>query len=157
MAEVTAGDEAPDFALSSQSGEEVRLSDFIGKKNVVLYFYPKDFTSGCTAEARAFRDSYQVFFDSDTEVIGVSSDTVETHHRFAEHCGLPFNILSDTSKRVMDQYGIPGGIFSGRMTFVIDKEGIVKYVFSSRLQPTRHVREALEALKRDQAVKKPIT
>lgn len=151
MPEIKVGDRAPDFALPSQDGNEVHLNDFIGQKNVVLYFYPKDFTSGCTAEARAFRESYQVFFDTNTEVIGVSSDSVETHHRFSQQCGLPFNILSDTTKAVREKYGVSGRFTPGRVTFVIDKQGIVRFVFSSVLQPTRHVKEALEALKGIQA------
>jgi len=157
MVGIAVGDVAPDFALPSQSGEQVRLSGFVGIKNVVLYFYPKDFTPGCTAEAKAFRDSYQVFSDSETEVIGVSSDSVDTHHRFAERCGLPFTILSDEGSKVMKQYGVPGGIFSGRITFVIDKVRIVRYVFSSRLQPTRHVKEALEALRKVPAPNQKLT
>lgn len=157
MGVISVGDVAPDFVLPSQNGEEVRLSDFIGKKNVVLYFYPKDLSLGCTAEARAFRESYQVFLSSNTEVIGVSADTVETHRRFSEQCGLPFRILSDSSKGAMEKYGVPGGIFSGRMTFFIDKNGIIRYIFSSRLQPTRHVKEALEALSRIQPENRPLT
>lgn len=141
------GDRAPDFALTSQNNETVRLSDFLGK-NVVLYFYPKDFTPGCTAEAKAFREGYQTFYDTNTEVIGVSSDSVETHHRFSEHCGLPFNILSDSTKQVRELYGANSRFgVAGRITFVIDAEGTIRFVFSSQLQPTRHVKEALEALK----------
>ncbi len=148
MPKVQVGDRAPDFALRSQSDEEIHLSDYIGKKNVVLYFYPKDFTAGCTAEAKGFRESYQAFYDSETEVIGVSSDSVETHQRFSQKCGLPFNILSDAGKRVRELYGV-SSIFglSGRVTFVIDKGGVVRHVFSSQLQPTKHIREALEALR----------
>ncbi len=98
MPKVAVGDRAPDFSLHSQSDEEVRLSDYLGKKNVVLYFYPKDFTPGCTAEAKGFRDSYQEFSDGETEVIGVSSDSVETHSRFSQECSLPFKLLSDPGK-----------------------------------------------------------
>lgn len=148
---IAVGEVAPDFTLPAQDGEEVRLADIIGRKNVVLYFYPKDFTMGCTAEAKAFRDSYQVFQDTDTEVIGISGDTVETHKRFSEQCSLPFSILSDATKLVRQQYGVPSGFIPGRVTFVIDKSGVVRYVFSSQLQPTRHVREALEALKKVQS------
>ncbi len=148
MPELRAGDRAPEFSLQSQSGDVVKLSDYIGKKNVVLYFYPKDFTSGCTAEARAFRESYQEFNDSQTEVIGVSSDSVETHKRFSEHCSLPFNLLSDASKHVRELYGVSSTFgLSGRVTFVIDKEGVIRHVFSSQLRPTKHIREALGALK----------
>jgi peroxiredoxin Q/BCP len=148
LAKVQVGERAPDFALRSQSDEEIHLSDYIGKKNVVLYFYPKDFTAGCTAEAKGFRENYQAFYDSETEVIGVSSDSVETHQRFSQKCGLPFNILSDAGKQVRELYGV-SSIFGlpGRVTFVIDKEGVVRHVFSSQLQPTKHIREALEALR----------
>ena len=148
MAAPQLGEVAPDFELVSQSGETVRLSGFVGKKNVVLYFYPKDFTMGCTAEAKAFRDSYQVFQDSDTEVIGVSADSIETHKRFAQRCGLSFTLLSDASRKVRALYGVGSVLgISNRITFVIDKEGIIRYTFSSQLQPTRHVREALDALR----------
>lgn len=146
------GDVAPDFVLSSQNNEMVRLNDFFGRKNVVLYFYPKDFTQGCTAEAKSFRDSYQDFQDSNTEVIGVSSDSVETHQRFSQQCGLPFSILSDSTKKVRELYGANSILGSpGRVTYVIDMEGTIRFVFSSVLQPTRHVREALEALKAERA------
>jgi thioredoxin-dependent peroxiredoxin len=148
VTEIKVGDKAPDFTLPSQNGEQVHLAEFIGRKNVVLYFYPKDFTSGCTTEARAFRESYQVFFDTNTEVIGVSADSVETHRRFSQQCGLPFSILSDAVKKVREQYGISSRLFSGRVTFVIDRQGTVRSVFSSLLQPERHVKEALEALKK---------
>ena len=142
------GETAPDFALPSQNNTMVRLSDFIGKKNVVLYFYPKDFTMGCTAEAKAFRESYQAFQDSNTEVIGVSADSVETHQRFSRQCELPFSLLSDATKKVRELYSVNSVLgISARVTFVIDTKGKVRFVFSSQLQPTRHVREALEALK----------
>jgi len=146
---LSVGSNAPDFALPAQDGEEVRLSDFRGRKNVVIYFYPKDFSIGCTAEAKAFRDSYQTFADTDTEVIGISGDSVDSHQRFSEHCGLPFNILSDTGKTVRELYEI-GGLFgtSGRVTYVVDRDGVIRYVFSSLVHPTRHVQEALSALKR---------
>jgi peroxiredoxin Q/BCP len=89
-------------------------------------------------------------------VIGISSDSVETHHRFSEHCGLPFSILSDATKAVREKYGVSSRLFPGRVTFVIDKEGVVRFVFSSQLQPTRHVKEALAALKRIQP-SRPVT
>ncbi len=155
MSKIAVGDRAPDFSLHSQSGEVVRLSDYIGKKNVVLYFYPKDFTAGCTAEARGFRDSYQEFRDSETEVIGVSSDSVETHQRFSQQCSLPFKLLSDSGKELRELYGVSSTLgMSGRVTFVIDREGIVRHVFSSQLRPTKHINEALDALK---AVKKTLS
>lgn len=152
MVRLKAGDVAPDFALPSQDKQIVRLSDFAGKKNVVLYFYPKDFTQGCTAEAKAFRESYQVFEDSNTEVIGVSSDSIETHQRFSQQCDLPFKLLSDSTKKVRELYGANSTFgIPGRVTFVIDTRGVIRYIFSSQLQPTRHVREALDSLRAEAA------
>jgi thioredoxin-dependent peroxiredoxin len=157
MSKVKVGDAAPDFALSSQTGETVRLSEFAGKRNVVLYFYPKDFTTGCTAEAGAFRDGYESFKNLDAEVLGISADSVESHRRFSSDCKLPFKMLSDAGKEVRELYGVPTtlGLIPGRVTFVIDKEGIVREVFSSQLQPTRHAKEAMEALRRIGAEEQP--
>src|SRR5215475_9162710 len=124
------GDKAPDFTLPSQSGEPVRLHDRIGQRVVVLYFYPKDETSGCTAEACAFRDSHEVFTDAGAEVIGVSSDSVEKHAAFAGHHGLPFTLLSDAGGKVRKAYGVPPvlGLIPGRVTYVIDRDGTVRHV-----------------------------
>jgi peroxiredoxin Q/BCP len=156
LPKIRAGDTAPDFELKSQDNQSIRLSDYAGKKNVVLYFYPKDFTSGCTAEARGFRDSYREFLDSETEVIGVSADSVETHQRFSQQCELPFKLLSDSGKDLRELYGVSSTFgISGRVTFVIDKGGIVRHVFSSQLQPTKHIREALDALKAAKAAPRP--
>ena len=148
MARIQAGDKAPDFTLASQSGEPVRLSDRLGERVVVLYFYPKDDTPGCTAEACAFRDSHEVFKEMGAEVVGISSDSVDSHKGFADDCSLPFKILSDADGEVRKRYGVPSsmGLLPGRVTYVIDKGGTVRYVFSSQLRATRHVQEALEAL-----------
>jgi len=142
------GDLAPDFSLKSQDGEVVRLSDLLSRGNVVVYFYPKDRTPGCTAEAGAFRDSFSRFKELGAEVVGISSDSVESHQGFASECGLPFKILSDADGEVRRLYGVSStmGLIPGRVTYVIDKEGTVRYIFSSQLQATRHVSEALEAL-----------
>ena len=147
-AKVRVGDIAPDFTLPDQRGEPVRLRDLLGRKTVVLYFYPKDATPGCTLEARAFRDSYQAFTAQDAEVIGVSSDSVRSHRRFAARHGLPFVLLSDTGGAVRERYGVERtlGLLPGRVTYVIDKAGVVRQVYSSQLRPTRHSREALELL-----------
>src|SRR5215472_2731596 len=102
---IQAGDKAPDFTLPSQTGEPVRLSDRLGERSVVLYFYPKDDTPGCTAEACAFRDSYEVFADAGAEVIGISSDSVDKHAAFADHHKLPFTLLSDKGGQVRKRYG----------------------------------------------------
>jgi peroxiredoxin Q/BCP len=154
---VNVGDKAPDFTLDMQTGENVTLSDFFGKKNVVLYFYPKDETPGCTREACTFRDSYELFTDLGAEVIGVSADTVESHKAFAEHHNLPFTLLSDLDNNVRKLYGATSklGFIPGRVTFIIDKKGVVRHVFSWQLQPEKHIEEAKEVLKRINEEEKP--
>ena len=146
---VRVGDEAPDFVLPDRTGKMVRLSEFRGRKTVVLYFYPKDDTPGCTKESCAFRDSYQDFQDAGAEVIGVSSDSAESHGRFAAKHRLPFTLLADQGAQVRKRYGVPAtlGLLPGRVTFVIDRGGIVRHVFNSQFQATQHVSEALEALR----------
>jgi peroxiredoxin Q/BCP len=146
---VGVGDVAPDFTLPSQSGEEVSIRDFIGRKRaIVLFFYPKDDTPGCTKEACSFRDGYEQFEELEAEVIGISSDSVRSHERFVEKYGLPFVLLSDEGGEVRKLYGVPNtlGLFPGRVTYVIDEEGVVRHVFFSQLQAARHVEQALEAL-----------
>lgn len=142
------GDLAPDFTLPDQRGTPVRLCGLLGKKNVVLYFYPKDASPGCTAEARAFREAYASFRSADTEVVGVSSDSVKSHERFAAKHQLPFLLLSDRDGTVRAMYGVEKtlGILPGRVTFVIARDGIVRRVYSSQLAATRHVRVARQAM-----------
>jgi peroxiredoxin Q/BCP len=146
---VNVGDKAPDFTLPSQMGDNVTLSEYFGKKNVVLYFYPKDETRGCTREACEFRDRYDVFTGLGAEVLGVSSDTLESHKSFATHYGLPFLLLSDEKGEVRTLYGVPSsmGILPGRVTYIIDKKGVVRHIFNSQLQPEKHIEEALKILK----------
>ncbi|HVP16914.1 MAG TPA: peroxiredoxin [candidate division Zixibacteria bacterium] len=146
---VKVGDPAPDFTLPNQSGQMVNLHGFIGQKIVVLYFYPKDFTSGCTAEACAFRDSYEVFEEAGAEVIGVSSQSVDSHKRFAIANTLPFILLSDEDGKVRKLYGATSafGLMPGRVTYIIDKKGIIRHTFSSQLNPTKHIEEALRIIK----------
>ena len=145
---VREGDAAPDFTLEAQNGKAVSLRDFRGSRNVVLYFYPKDFTMGCTAETRAFGSNYEEVKGLEAEVIGISSDPVESHGRFASECGVNFPLLSDGDGKVRESYGVKSsfGLVPGRVTFVIDKAGIVRYVFSSQLNARRHITNALEAL-----------
>jgi thioredoxin-dependent peroxiredoxin len=143
------GDPAPSFRLPTSSGSYVSLQDFVGKKNIVVYFYPKDFTRGCTAEACSFRDSYESFTDLGAEVIGISSDSESSHRDFAQHHKLPFILLSDVDGSVRKAYGVKKtlGLFAGRVSFVIDKKGIIRHVFSSQTRATAHVGEALNVLK----------
>ncbi len=143
------GDLAPDFALPNAAGEIVRLSDFRRKKDVVLYFYPKDNTAGCTAEACSFRDNYAVISDLDAEVLGISSDSEASHKGFAAQHRLPFPLLSDARGAVRKLFNVPAtlGMLPGRVTYVIDKQGIIRHVFNSQLNIDKHVAEALAGLR----------
>jgi peroxiredoxin Q/BCP len=145
---VQVGDQAPDFTLPNQAGDPVNLIDFVGKTSIVLYFYPKDDTPGCTAEACAFRDSYEVFKDAGAEVIGVSSDSAASHGQFASKHRLPFVLLSDSNGSVRKRYGVPAtfGLLPGRVTYIIDKQGIVRHIYSSQFAAEKHTAEALKAL-----------
>ena len=147
---IAVGEKAPAFTLKDQHGNTVRLADFAGKKNVVLYFYPKDDTPGCTKESCTFRDQYTAFTDIGAEVLGISSDSEASHLKFAERYKLPFPLLADTSGAVRKQFKVPKslGLLPGRVTFVIDKGGVVRHVFNSQLNPTKHVDEAIAVLKR---------
>jgi len=148
IGKVGVGDVAPDFTLPTLTGQMVSLASFRGKKVVVLYFYPKDNTFGCTAEACAFRDNYEDFKDAGAEVIGISSDSEESHSRFARQYHLPFILLSDKGGKVRKRYGVPStfGLLPGRVTYIIDKQGVVRHIFSSQFAPQQHVAEALRVL-----------
>jgi peroxiredoxin Q/BCP len=127
----------------------VHLRDLLGAGEVVLYFYPKDNTPGCTAEAKAFRDSYEAFKEMGAEVIGVSSDSVDSHVDFASRCDLPFTLLSDPGGKVRGLYGVPStlGLLPGRVTYVIDTNGVVRHIFNSQFNATKHVEEAIRILR----------
>ncbi len=146
---VRVGEPAPDFELPSSTGETVRLSDFRGKSEVVLFFYPKDHSPACTLEACAFRDSHEAFREAGAEVIGISADPIDSHRRFSERFRLPFLLLSDADGAVRARYGVTRtlGLFPGRVTYVIDREGMVRHIFSSQFRPMKHVSEALEILR----------
>lgn len=150
MSSVSVGEKAPDFRLRSQDGAQVSLADFRGKKTVVLYFYPKDETPGCTKEACSFRDSYEDFASAGAEVIGISGDSVSAHEGFAKHHRLPFTLLSDDGNTVRKAYGVPATmwILPGRVTYVIDKQGVVRHIFNSQLQAAKHVDEALQVVRK---------
>src|SRR5215469_15725847 len=145
---VQVGDLAPDFILPDQSGTPVGLGDFLGKTDIVLYFYPRDNTGICTEEACAFRDNCQVFKDAGAEVIGVSSDSVESHQQFAKKHQLPFILLSDTGGVIRKRYGVPTAFgLPGRVTYIIDRQGIVRHIFFSQFTSEKHVDEALKTLR----------
>ena len=145
---VRVGAKAPDFTLPFKSGETVRLGDFLAKP-VVLFFYPKDDTPGCTKVVCSFRDNFEEYGKLDAEVIGVNSDSVESHKAFAEEHDLPFALLSDEGGKVRKLYRVPNtlGLFPGRVSCVIDEQGVVGRIFSSQLGAERHVQEAIEALR----------
>jgi peroxiredoxin Q/BCP len=145
---VKVGDKAPEFKLPSQMGDDVTLSEFFEKRNVVLYFYPKDETTGCTKEACTFRDNYEELTKLGAEVIGVSGQSVESHISFASHYGLPFILLSDEGNKLRELYGVPSsmGIIPGRVTYIIDKKGMVRHIFNSQTQAQKHVEEAKKTL-----------
>jgi peroxiredoxin Q/BCP len=148
MPELKNGTPAPDFELPDQNGNLVRLSQYRGKSAVVVYFYPKDDTTGCTIEACKFRDDFSRFQATGAEILGISDDSTESHRSFASKYHLPFTLLSDKGGRVRKLYGVKKtfGVIPGRVTFAIDREGIVRHVFSSQSSPARHVEEALVAL-----------
>jgi len=137
---------APDFTLSSNDGRTISLSDYKGKKNVILYFYPKDDTPGCTKEACTFRDDIEIFKKADTEILGVSTDTVKSHQRFVDKFKLNFPLLADDQKEVVKKYGV-GSLFgtASRMTFLIDKNGIIKKIVA-KVKVDGHSKELQEAL-----------
>ncbi len=145
---VKIGDTAPDFTLSSQSGSPVSLKDFHGKQCLVIYFYPKDDTPGCTTESCAFRDQYEVFKSAGAEVIGISADSLESHQQFATKYQLPFTLLSDVGNKVRKLYGVPStfGLLPGRVTYVIDQQGVVQNIFNSQFNFKGHIEESLKIL-----------
>jgi len=146
------GDRAPLIALQDQNGVE-RRSDQLAGKSLVLFFYPKDDTPGCTMEACAFRDSYADLQALGAEVWGVSGDNAGSHQRFASRHNLPYPLLVDQNNQLRKAFGVPGvlGLLPGRVTYVIDSEGVVRHVFNNLLDGPAHRREALECLKRLQA------
>ena len=146
------GNKAPDFSATDQSGKKIKLSSFKGKKNVVLYFYPKDMTPGCTTEACDFRDHFKKF--KSTEILGVSIDSPERHQKFIEKYDLPFTLISDVDQKVVNKYGVwqekklYGRKFMGivRSTFIIDKSGVVRKIFP-KVKVKGHIDEVMAALK----------
>ncbi len=147
------GDRAPAFDSVTHDGKHVKLADFSGKKNVVLYFYPKDETRVCTLEACGFRDAYEELMGHDTEIIGVSFDSGESHAKFAERYKLPFVLLSDENGAIAKAYGAKGLIggllkMASRVTFLIDKEGKIAGIFKSALSADVHVSGIRDAVKK---------
>lgn len=148
MSSIAVGDKAPPFQATLQDGSTFDSTSLLGRKSLVLFFYPKDGTPVCTQQACAFRDAYAQFVGADVEVVGVSSDSPESHQRFAARHSLPFPIISDSSGALRRLFGVPRalGIFPGRVTYVIDKDGVVRMAYNATLAAEPHVRKALEAV-----------
>lgn len=147
---INLGNKIPPISLSDQNGKLFKSEELLNKKAIVLYFYPKDETTGCTKQACAFRDHYQDFQDAGAEVVGISSDSEESHGSFADHHKLPFILLSDKDGELRKQFGVPADLFGmlpGRVTYVVDKQGVVKYIFNSQLRIDKHISESLRILK----------
>lgn len=143
------GDIVPNFKGKTQTGEKFELSDYLGKP-LVVYFYPKDNTPGCTTQACSFRDKYQDFQDLGAEVIGISGDTEDSHDKFAQKYKLPFILLSDSKKKIRNLFGVPThffGLLPGRVTYIIDKQGKIISVFSS-IKSNVHIEHALKKIKK---------
>lgn len=144
------GDRAPDFTGVLAGGTKIRLADMLREHAVVLYFYPKDFTPGCTKEACSFRDHRAEFAELGAEIYGVSLDTPEKHAAFAERHSLPFPLISDNDRSIGRSFGVlrlGGLLFTKRVTFVIDRTGTIRHVTQSELATDRHIEQALAALR----------
>lgn len=142
------GDPMPDVSLVGDAGP-IRLRDKLAGKALVVYFYPKDETFGCTIEACSFRDSYEDFVSSGADVIGVSRDDAASHAGFKAHHRLPFTLLTDADGTLARAWGVTGGLVgAARVTFVFDKDGVCRHRFDSKIRFGKHVDEALEVVKR---------
>jgi peroxiredoxin Q/BCP len=144
------GDKIPNFSAKDSYGNDFESNSIIGKKPVVLYFYPKDNTPGCTAQACSFRDQYEDFKDLGADVIGISSDSESSHQKFSKQYNLPFMLLSDGNKKLRTLFGVKTNLFGllpGRVTYVIDKNGIIQLIFDS-LVSTNHIPKALNIIKK---------
>jgi peroxiredoxin Q/BCP len=150
MASIKVGDKIPEFTLPDQNGTLFDIKTILGSKKLVIYFYPKDDSPGCTKEACHFRDLFEVFTEADAVIIGISGQSVESHRKFAEKYRLSFTLLSDTGNKVRKLFGVPAnalGLLPGRVTYVADRDGKVVYIFNSQVQAERHVDETLKILK----------
>jgi peroxiredoxin Q/BCP len=145
---VKLGDTAPNFEGLTSDGSRLALKDLIGKKNVVLYFYPKDDTPGCTKEACSFRDKIEPIRELGAEIVGVSLDSIDSHKKFADKYHLPFPLVSDKEKRIATAYGVlkETGTSASRVTFIIDKTGKITKIFP-KVDVSKHTEEVVSALK----------
>lgn len=149
--QLAVGDQVPGFELQNQADESFVFTDELINGPMVIYFYPKDDTPGCTREACSFRDSYEEFSDLGVQVVGISSDSPSDHRAFIEKYNLPFTLLSDPDNTVRKAFGVKGDLFGlipGRVTFLVDSDGVVQHVFDSQTRSQAHMSESLEAARR---------
>lgn len=149
MKKIDLGSDVPLFELLDQNGDLFKIETVLGKKNLVIYFYPKDDSPGCTKEACSFRDQFEVFADADAMIIGISAQSASSHFEFAKKHRLNYTLLSDTGNQVRKLFGVPTtffGLIPGRVTYVVNKEGKIAYLFNSQLQAEKHVDEALRII-----------
>ncbi|MHB9143490.1 MAG: peroxiredoxin [Paludibacter sp.] len=146
---IKVGSQVPSFSLKDQNGHEFDINSVKGKHNLVIYFYPKDETPGCTKEACTFRDQFEVFKKEDAVIIGISGQSVASHLEFANKYHLNFTLLSDEGNNVRKLFGVPASILGmpGRVTYVVNKEGKVVLVFNSQFDAEKHIEEAMKVLK----------
>ena len=147
---VRIGDRVPDFRLLNQDGQLIDIRSQLGKP-IIIYFYPKDNTIGCTKEACAFRDDYHQFSKAGVKVFGISADTVESHRKFRIKYRLPFDLLSDENNKVRNAFGVQADLFGlipGRVTYVIDGNGVIRHTYNNQMNATKHVDESLRILKK---------
>ena len=144
------GDKVPEFSLKDQEGKDFNLAELIGKKPLVIFFYPKNFTPGCIKEVCSFRDQYQDFTDIGAEVIGISGDGQDSHEKFAKKYKLPYTLLSDSDKEVRKLFGVKSsllGLLPGRVTYVVDKQWYIRLIFENQFGAEQHISQALTILK----------
>jgi len=150
MNEIAVGSTIPSFSLKDQNGQIFNIDSVKGKKNLVIYFYPKDDSPGCTKEACSFRDQFEVFKQEDALIIGISGQSVESHLEFAKKHRLNYTLLSDEGNQVRKLFGVPTnffGLIQGRVTYVVNKKGKIVFLFNSQINAEKHIEEALRILK----------
>ena len=150
MDKIGVGSTVPSFSLKDQFGKDFDINTVKGKKNLVIYFYPKDDSPGCTKEACSFRDQFEVFSDADALIIGISSQSVKSHLDFANKYRLNYTLLSDEGNNVRKLFDVPTNLFGllpGRVTYIVNKAGNVVFIFNSQIQAEKHIEEAIRILK----------
>jgi peroxiredoxin Q/BCP len=149
------GEQCPDFSALNQYGERINSHDYIGKRKTVIFFYPKDFTPGCTKEVCEFRDDYNEFSELNCEIVGISSDSRKSHLDFSKRYKLNYHLLSDSKNTIRKLFQVPRNLFGlipGRVTYIIEKNGTIIGIYNSLSNSTSHISSALECLKKHKVV-----